>query len=47
MCAAGTATAFGPGAKGYVGSVAWKECHEGVYAQWRLTPHANMLRDAV
>ncbi len=42
----GAASAFGPGAKGYVGSGTCRDCHEAVYAQWRLTPHANMLRDA-
>ncbi len=37
---------FGPGAKGYAGSDKCKECHEEIYTQWKLTPHANMLRDA-
>ncbi len=46
LCAGGSAFAFGPGAKGYVGSERCKECHEEIYAQWRKTPHANMLRDA-
>jgi hypothetical protein len=36
----------GPGAKGYAGSEKCMECHEGIYRQWKLTPHANMLRDA-
>ncbi len=43
---AGAASAFGPGAKGYVGSEKCRDCHEAVYAQWQLTPHANMLREA-
>ncbi len=43
---AGAAQAFGPGAKGYAGSEKCGECHQEVYALWRLTPHANMLRDA-
>jgi hypothetical protein len=46
LCAAGPVLAFGPGAKGYVGSEKCRECHETVYSQWQLTPHANMLRDA-
>ena len=47
MCLAGSVFAFGgPGAKGYVGSGKCGECHDKVYAQWSLTPHANMLRDA-
>lgn len=46
LCSGGSALAFGPGAKGYVGSERCKECHEEIYAQWRRTPHANMLRDA-
>jgi len=37
---------FGPGAEGYVGSGKCEECHEGIYKQWKLTPHANMMRDA-
>jgi len=36
----------GPGARGYAGSETCRECHEEVYAQWKRTPHANMLRDA-
>lgn len=46
LCLAGSAHGFGPGAKGYAGSGKCGECHAGIYAQWRLTPHANMLRDA-
>jgi len=46
LCLAGGAQGFGPGAKGYAGSERCKECHEGIYRQWKLTPHANMLRDA-
>src|SRR5512143_3009886 len=45
LCLAGPALGFGPGAKGYVGSGKCRECHEAVYSRWRLTPHANMLRD--
>lgn len=40
------AVGAGPGAKGYSGSERCMECHEGIYKQWKLTPHANMLRDA-
>ncbi len=43
--AAGSAFAFGPGAKGYVGSERCRDCHEKTYSQWALTPHAKMLRD--
>ena len=48
LCAAARDSfAFGgPGAKGYSGSETCRECHEEVYAQWKRTPHANMLRDA-
>jgi hypothetical protein len=46
LCIADEAAGFGPGAKGYVGSDKCRECHEEIYAQWKLTPHANMLRDA-
>ncbi len=46
LCLAAGAWGFGPGAEGYVGSETCKECHEEVYTQWKLTPHANMLRDA-
>ncbi len=47
LCLAGGAWGFGPGAKGYVGSERCKDCHGKIYKQWKLTPHANMLRDAV
>jgi len=46
LAAAGAAAAFGPGAKGYVGSAKCRECHEEIYRQWKMTPHANMLRNA-
>jgi hypothetical protein len=46
LCLAASAWGFGVGAGGYEGSEKCKECHEEIYAQWRLTPHANMLRDA-
>jgi hypothetical protein len=46
LLAGGGAAAFGPGAKGYSGSGKCRECHEEIYAQWKRTPHANMLRDA-
>lgn len=46
LCIALNAWGFGPGAKGYVGSEKCGECHEEDYAQWKRTPHANMLRDA-
>jgi len=36
----------GPGRPGYVGSEKCMECHEEIYRMWKLTPHANMLRDA-
>ncbi len=42
----GSALGFGPGAKGYAGSVKCGECHKETYDQWKLTSHANMLRDA-
>ncbi len=37
---------FGPGAKGYVGSGRCRSCHEDIYREWKLTPHAKMLQDA-
>ncbi|HEY6073717.1 MAG TPA: multiheme c-type cytochrome [Anaerolineales bacterium] len=46
LCLSGAAWGFGPGAKGYTGSEKCRDCHEGIYRQWRVTPHANMLRDA-
>ncbi len=46
LCLASPALGFGPGAKGYVGSGKCRDCHEKIYSQWQLTPHANMLRDA-
>ncbi len=35
------------GLPGYVGSDRCAECHPKDFAQWRLTPHARMLVDAV
>lgn len=35
------------GLPGYAGSDSCRDCHPKVYAQWRLTPHARMLVDAV
>jgi hypothetical protein len=47
LCFLGRAEGFGgPGARGYVGSEKCQECHDKIYNQWALTPHANMLRDA-
>jgi hypothetical protein len=46
LLVATSAWGFGPGAKGYVGSGKCRECHEEIYREWKLTPHANMLRDA-
>ena len=46
LCLAGGAWGFGPGAKEYVGSERCKDCHGNIYKQWKLTPHAKMLRDA-
>lgn len=43
----GPAQAEFGGLPGYVGSDACAACHPEVYAQWRLTPHARMLVDAV
>jgi hypothetical protein len=39
-------SARGEGLPGYAGSVACRDCHEEIYAQWSLTPHARMRRDA-
>ncbi len=36
----------GPGRAGYIGSKTCGKCHEEVYDTWKVTPHANMLRDA-
>jgi hypothetical protein len=33
------------GLPGYAGSKACGECHEEIYAEWSLTPHARMRRD--
>jgi hypothetical protein len=47
LIAPSPAGAFGgPGAKGFVTSERCEECHDAIYNQWILTPHANMLRDA-
>ncbi len=47
LCLAASAYGFGGrGAEGYAGSAKCGECHDKVYAQWSLTPHANMLRGA-
>ncbi|HEY3490326.1 MAG TPA: multiheme c-type cytochrome [Candidatus Deferrimicrobiaceae bacterium] len=47
LCVPSAASAFGgPGAKGFAGSERCEECHDEIYNQWILTPHANMLRDA-
>ena len=29
---------------GYAGSQACKECHNDIYEEWKLTPHARMMR---
>ncbi|NIS75179.1 MAG: hypothetical protein GTO08_07840, partial [Deltaproteobacteria bacterium] len=36
----------GPGRPGYAGSETCGKCHGEVYDTWKVTPHANMLRDA-
>jgi len=38
---------YSQGAEGYVGSWECQECHEEIYYQWSLTPHARMLRNAI
>ena len=44
---AGAASSEFGGGEGFVGSDKCAECHPEEFAQWRLTPHARMLVDAV
>jgi hypothetical protein len=37
--------ASGGGLPGYAGSDVCRECHEEIYRQWSMTPHARMRRD--
>jgi hypothetical protein len=37
---------IGEGLEGYITSEGCRECHEEVYAKWKKTPHARMLRNA-
>ena len=39
--------ALSQGAEGFVGSWECQECHEEIYQQWKRTPHARMLRNAL
>jgi hypothetical protein len=47
ILAAAGGSGFCQGAEGYVGSWECQECHEEIYYQWGLTPHARMLRNAM
>jgi predicted CXXCH cytochrome family protein len=38
-------TTFTSGAAHYVGSAACEKCHEEIYAHWKKTPMANVVRD--
>ncbi|HDL53865.1 MAG TPA: hypothetical protein ENH32_07815, partial [Proteobacteria bacterium] len=35
------------GMEGYVTSTECRKCHEEIYNQWKKTPHARMLRNAL